>query len=171
MTGPQGEVAEKAISRAIGEELRRAREANGWSRGYLVARLPSGIGDRTLLSYEHGTRHLTAIRLIELCNALGVAAPALLNQALQRARIHLQNLVMQVDLHDLLNNRDDRFLPMIQWAHNKLIEYPGGVVELPPSSVRELATFLGCPYHDLAGYLARFIPEPADDAADDHPSA
>lgn len=159
MTDPQGEAAEKAISRAIGEELRRAREANGWSRRYLVTRLPSGIGARTLLSYEHGTRHLTILRFIELCRVLGVAAPALLNQALQRARIHLQNLVLQVDLHQLLNDRNDRFLPMVQWAHNKLIEYPGGVVELPPSSVRELATFLGCPYQELASYLAGFVPE------------
>jgi transcriptional regulator with XRE-family HTH domain len=84
-----GEPSDKMISRAIGEELRRARETLGWSRGQLVARLPSGIGDRTLLSYEHGTRHLTTLRLVELCRALGVAAPTLLNQALQRARIHL----------------------------------------------------------------------------------
>ena len=160
------DVAEKTISRAIGEELRRAREANGWSRNYLVTRLPSGIGARTLLSYEHGTRHLTLLRFIELCRALGVAAPALLNQALQRARIHLQNLVLQIDLHQLLNDRNDQFLPMAQWAHNKLIEYPAGIVELPPSSVRELATFLGCPYHELAAYLARFIP---DHVVDDEP--
>lgn len=160
MTGSQDDVTEKAIARAIGEELRRAREANGWSRRYLVARLPSGIGDRTLLSYEHGTRHLTLLRFIELCRALGVAAPALLNQALQRAHIHLQNLVLQIDLCQLLNDRNDQFLPMVQWAHNKLIEYPEGVVELPPSSVRELATFLGCPYHELANYLANYPPEP-----------
>ncbi len=42
------ELSDKVISRAIGEELRRAREALGWSRGHLVSRLPSGIGDRTL---------------------------------------------------------------------------------------------------------------------------
>lgn len=159
MTDPHGEVTEKVIARAIGEELRRAREANGWSRGYLVTRLPSGIGARTLLSYEHGTRHLTLLRFIELCTALGYAAPVLLNQALQRARIHLQNLVLQIDLRLLLEDKNDKFLPMIQWAHNKLIEYPDGIVELPPSSVRELATFLGCPYQELAGYLAGFIPE------------
>ncbi len=167
MTEPQGEVTEKVIARAIGEELRRAREANGWSRGYFVTRLPSGIGARTLLSYEHGTRHLTLLRFIELCNALNVAAPALLNQALQRARIHLQNLVLQVDLRRLLDDRTDKFLPMIQWAHNKLIEYPGGVVELPPSSVRELATFLGCPYQELAAYLAEFAPAGPIDADPD----
>jgi transcriptional regulator with XRE-family HTH domain len=156
---PQGEVSEKTISRAIGEELRRAREAAGWSRLQLVARLPSGIGDRTLLSYEHGTRHLTVLRFIEICRALSVAAPTLLNQALQRARIHLQNLVLQIDLRHLLNDRNERFRPMHQWARNKLTENPDGVVELPPSSVRELATFVGCTYHELADYLARFIPE------------
>ncbi|MFC4855269.1 helix-turn-helix domain-containing protein [Actinophytocola glycyrrhizae] len=156
---PQDEVAEKIISRAIGEELRRAREANGWSRGQLVSRLPSGIGDRTLLSYEHGTRHLTLLRFIELCGALGVAAPALLNQALQRGRVHLRNLVLQVNLRHLLDDRNDRFLPINRWARNKLREYPDGVVELSPSSVREMATFIGCPYHELANYLARFIPD------------
>lgn len=156
---PRGEVTEKAISRAIGEELRRAREATGWSRLQLVSRLPSGIGERTLLSYEHGTRHLTVLRFIELCRALSVAAPTLLNQALQRARIHLQNLVLQIDLRHLLNDRNEKFRPMHQWARNKLTENPDGVVELPPSSVRELATFVGCTYHELADYLARFIPE------------
>lgn len=89
---------EKAISRAIGNELRRAREANGWSRGHLVAQLSSGIGDRTLLSYEHGTRHLTVLRFLELSRAIGIAAPTLLSQALQRARLELTNLVLRVDL-------------------------------------------------------------------------
>jgi transcriptional regulator with XRE-family HTH domain len=153
------EAAEKTISRAMGEELRRAREAKGWSRTQLAARLPSGIGDRTLLSYEHGTRHLTVLRFIELCRALGAAAPVLLNQALQRARIHLQNLVLQVNLHFLLNDKSDKFRPMHQWARNKLNDNPDGVVELPPASVRELATFVGCEYEELARYLARFLPE------------
>ena len=156
---PKGDVTEKTISRAIGEELRRTREATGWSRLQLVSRLPSGIGDRTLLSYEHGTRHLTVLRFIELCLVLGVAAPTLLNQALQRSRIHLQNLVLQIDLRHLLNDRNDKFRPMHQWARNKLNENPDGVVELQPSSVRELAAFVGCTYHELADYLARFIPE------------
>lgn len=156
------EVTEKALSRAIGEELRRAREATGWSRLQLVARLPSGIGDRTLLSYEHGTRHLTVIRLLEICRALGFAAPTLLTRALQRARLELANLVLQVDLRALLNDESDTFRPMVQWARNKLNKHPDGVVELPPSSVAELADFVGYPYEDLAKYLARFAPEKLD---------
>ena len=156
---PRDEVTEKAISRAVGEELRRAREAKGWTRGQLVRRLPSGIGDRTLLSYEHGTRHLTVIRFIELCAVLDVSAPTVLNQGLQRARLRLQNVVLQIDLRDLLSDRNDRFRPLITWARNKLAEYPDGLVELPPMSVRELATFIGKPYLELAEYLARFIPD------------
>jgi transcriptional regulator with XRE-family HTH domain len=164
---PTHDVAERAISRAVGEELRRAREAKGWSRAQLVAMLPSGIGDRTLLSYEHGTRHLTVLRLVELCRALGVAAPTLLNQALQRARIHLQNLVLQIDLRQLLADKSDTFRPMFQWARNKLNEHPDGVVGLAPASVRELATFVGCSHRELANYLARFIPDELPDELPD----
>jgi len=49
-------VTEKAISRALGEELRRARDALGLSRAQFVATLPSGIGERTLLAYEPAPR-------------------------------------------------------------------------------------------------------------------
>lgn len=162
----QGESSDRAISRAIGEELRRTREAIGWSRAQLVAQLPSGIGDRTLLSYEHGTRHLAVLRFIELCHVLGVTAPTLLNQALQRAHIHLQNIALRIDLRFLLNDRGDKFRPMHQWARNKLNENPDGVVELPPPSVRELATFVGCAHQELANYLARFPPDDAAVASD-----
>lgn len=160
--GPDLEATEKAISRAIGEELRRAREANGWSRGHLVARLPSGISDRTLLTYEHGTRHLTLVRFLEICRALGVSGPILLNQALQRARIHLANLVLRVDVRQLVAQRDEEFLPMVLWAHNKLIKHPDGVVEVTPSAVVELADFIGCSEVELANYLARFVPDHVD---------
>jgi transcriptional regulator with XRE-family HTH domain len=154
-------LTDKAISQAVGEELRRRREAKGWSRAQLVALLPSGIGDRTLLSYEHGTRHLTVLRFLELCDALGVAAPTLLTQALQRARLKLSNLVLQVNLRELIDDGSDKFRPMVQWARNKLNRYPEGVVELPPSSVEELADFVGYTCQELAGYLARFVPESA----------
>lgn len=160
------EVSEKVLSRVVGEELRRAREACGWSRGYLVARLPSGIGDRTLLSYEHGTRHLTVLRFIELCRAMGVSAPQLLGSGLQRARVHLDNLALRVDLRALLADDTAEFRQMTVWAHNKLIEYPAGVVEIVPAGVRELAAFMGLCTRDLAAYFARFTPEP--DEISDH---
>jgi transcriptional regulator with XRE-family HTH domain len=157
------ETTEKAISRAVGEELRRARDAKGWTRGQLVARLPSGIGDRTLLSYEHGTRHLTLLRFVEVCGVLGEAAPQLLDRALHRARVQLENLVLRVDVRQVAAQRDERFLALTQWARNKLVRDPSGVVKLAPSAVVELADFIGCSNVELARYLTRFAAEETDD--------
>jgi transcriptional regulator with XRE-family HTH domain len=79
--------AHRYVSRALGEELRRRREALGWSRARLVACMPSGIKGRTLLSYEDGTRQLTVVRLLELCRCLDVPAPVFLTDALRNARV------------------------------------------------------------------------------------
>lgn len=155
----QGELSDKMINRAIGEELRCTREARGWSRSQLVVRLPSRIGERTLLSYEHATRHLTVLRFIEVCRALEVDAPSLMRRALQRARIHLQNLVLQVDLRALLSDESDTYRPMAQWARNALREHPKGIAEVEPAVVRNLALFIGCAHQQLANYLARFLPD------------
>jgi transcriptional regulator with XRE-family HTH domain len=157
------ERSEKATARAIGQELRRAREARGWSRLQLVARLPSGIGDRTLLSYEHGTRHLTMLRFIEICQALETDSATLHRKALQRARINLENLTLRVDVRFLLNDRSDTYRPMHQWARNCLNEHPNGIVDVAPETVHNLALFVGCTYLELVNYLARFLPEGADD--------
>lgn len=155
----QSVLSDKVVSRAVGEELRRAREALGWSRGQLVARLPSGIGERTLLSYEHGTRHFTVLRLVEIARALGVDGPTLLTRGLQRARVYLEAMTLHVDLRQLLCDNNNVFRPMVQWARNTLNEHPEGVVEVEPAVVRNLALFVGCPSQDLANYLARFTPD------------
>lgn len=152
-----GEPSDKMICRAVGEELRLVREGLGWSRGHLVSLLPSGIGDRTLLSYEHGTRHLTTLRLIELCRAMRVGAPTLLTRALQRAQIHTDNLVLEVDLRALLLDQRPQFRPMAPWARNALNMHPDGVMVVEPAAVRNLALFVGCTHRELANHLGRFI--------------
>jgi hypothetical protein len=48
---------------------------------------------------------------------------------------------------------------MHQWARNKLNENPGGIIEISPSSVKELATFAGYTFRDLANWMARFLPK------------
>lgn len=154
---------EKAISRALGEELRREREGLGWTRAQLVQRLPSGIGERTLLSYEHGTRHLTMVRFIEICDALGIDSAMVHRRALQRARINLENVTLQVDLRVLLNDGSDTYRPIQQWARNSLNEHPNGVVYVQPVVVRNLAWSVGCDYSGLANYLARFMTEDDDE--------
>lgn len=161
-----GEIPEGALSRAIGEELRRAREALGWSKQELVARLPSGIVVRTLESYEQGTRHFTALRFIEICRALKKDPPTLLRRALQQVRADIEILILRVDLRALLGDRNDAFRPLVVWARNMLNACPGGVAEIEPLVVQHLAYSIGCSHLHLADYLARFLPQdPADATA------
>jgi hypothetical protein len=124
-----------------------------------VRLLPSEIGDRTLLSYEHGARQVTVLRLIELSQALGVPVTVLLGEALQRARLHLQNLVLRVDLRQLLQDDNNNYRPLLPWARNRLYRAVDGVVEVSPSGVSELAALLGRTHSELAAYLARFVPD------------
>ena len=155
----QDPVATKAIARAVGEELERVRKERGWSRIQLVARLPSGIGDRTLSSYEDGTRNVTVLRLIELCQVLNTSVAGLITMALQRARIYLEHLALLVDLPALLDDETAKFRAIHQWARNKLRRQGFRVAEVPPSAVDELADFIGCDRQDLAHHLARFVPD------------
>jgi transcriptional regulator with XRE-family HTH domain len=163
-------VTDKAITKAVGAELRRAREARGWSRAQFVRLLPSGVGERTLLAYEHGLRQLTVPRLNEISQVLEIDAPTVMARGLAQARICLENLPLHVDLHALLGytgKGNGTFRPMVQWARNMLSECPGGIVEVEPAVVRNLAVFIGRPHRELATYLARFtpptVPEPVTD--------
>lgn len=150
----------KEMSRAVGEELRQTREAKGWSRDKLVKRLPSGIGARTVLSYEHGTRHLTLRRFVEVCQALETTAPLVLGLALQRAQLYVDRLSLWVDLWQLADDNTAKFELMILWANNKLVEHPDGVVQVTPSVVREMATLMTVTAKDLATFLTEFTPDP-----------
>jgi transcriptional regulator with XRE-family HTH domain len=153
----------KVVSKAIGTELRRIRESRDLSRVQFVARFPSGIGERTLLAYEHGLRELTVLRLLELCYGLDAEPTNTLRLSLQRASLGMDNLALQVDLTALLsNNRRNLFRPLSQWARYKLGCYPGEIAELTPAAVRELADFMGCSHHELAAHLAQFAPEDED---------
>lgn len=168
MSGPRldgvdvtDEATAAAIARALGEELRRVREARGWSRAQFVKGLPSQIGDRTLLSYEHGSRQMTVLRLLELSQGLGVPASAIVAQAMQRARLYLQNLMMRVDLRQLLQDNNMHYRPLSSWARNRLNKAPGGVIEVTPSGLRELAAVLGRTPEELSAYFAMFVPDDA----------
>ncbi len=59
---------------------------------------------------------------------------------------------------DMGGETSDRFGPVLQWGRNRLVEEPRGIVELPPTAVREMAALPGCAHAELARYLARFPP-------------
>lgn len=155
------EATASAIARALGEELRRAREAQGVSRAQFVKGLPSQIGDRTMLAYEHGLRQITVLRLLELSQGLGVPASVILVQAMQRARLYLQNLVLRVDLRWLLQDNNVHYRPLSSWARNRLNKARSEVIEVTPSGVRELAAVLGRTPQELSAYFAKFTPDVA----------
>lgn len=159
MAEAQAAPSDQVFSRALGEELRKARETCGWTRVEMCERLPSGIGDRTLLSYEHGARHFSVLRLVELGRALGVDGAALLNRALLRAGDYVVTMTLHVDLTALLRAKTRRFRPLAPWARNLLSQNPGGVVEVEPLVVANLAMFVGCAHRELAEWLAQFTPE------------
>ena len=154
----QDEVTDRAFARILGQEIRRAREARGWTRAQLVERLPSGIGDRTLLSYEHGIRFLTVVRLVEICRALGVAASEILHKAMEKAR-DLRAFSLRVNLRAVLRDKQDEFEPVRLWARNRLKDNPSTEVLLAPVTVREMAAVLGFSHGALAAYLAEFTTE------------
>jgi transcriptional regulator with XRE-family HTH domain len=160
------ELAGATITKAVGEELRRTREARGWSRAHFVELLPSGIGERTLLAYEHGLRQLTLLRLAELSWTLNIDPSTVFTRGLQRARVLVESVPLEVDLRMLLLDERVTFRPLKQWARNVLNEHPGGIVELDPPVVRNLAAFIGCTHRDLANHLARFV---AGDGNPDEP--
>jgi transcriptional regulator with XRE-family HTH domain len=157
--GNQSAFSDRILSRAIGEEIQRARKALGLSRPQLSALLPSRIGQRTLLSYEHGIRHPTVLRLVEIGQAVGVDAATMLHRALLRAGDYVVTMTLHVDLHALLADKTRVFRPLAPWARNTLNENPEGVAEVDPPVVANLALFIGCRHRELARHLAQFTPE------------
>jgi len=160
----------KIVRRAIGSELRRARERCGWSRNELSNRLPSGVGERTILAYELGSRNLQMVRFIELCHALGVSASGLLTIALQRARVNLDNLVLLVDLWALLEDNSARARPLHPWARNKVHRLETRIAYVSPATVDELADCFSYDRQTLGDYLGTLVPAkhpPIDDAQDE----
>jgi transcriptional regulator with XRE-family HTH domain len=156
------DVTDRAFARILGQEIRRAREERGWTRVQLVEQLPSGIGDRTLLSYEHGIRHLTVVRFVEISKALGVAASDLLARALEKAR-DLRAFSLRINLRAILRDQRDEFATVQNWARMRLKDNPTAEVLLAPVTIRELAVVLGFSHGALAAYLAEFATEDVPD--------
>lgn len=161
-----GELSDEAVGQALGSELRRAREARGWSQEELATIL--GLGQRTVAYYESGDRKLTVFRLIQFGRVLGSDGPTLLIRALQRARVDINNLTLRVDLRELLSDCGEYFAAVGRWAQKAMSECPSGIAEVEPAVVRTLAMVVGCTHQHLANYLAQFISEdpPPEDGAE-----
>ncbi len=147
-------VAHMVTAKAVGIEVRRLREARGWTREQFVARLDSPVGARTMLSYEHGIRQLTLGRFVDICAALGVAPAAVMSSALRTKPRDLETSVILVSLRDLVQTTEPQLATLRRWATNKLDNHSPAFVELRPTVVGELAALVGCSHVNLARYLA-----------------
>jgi hypothetical protein len=99
------------------------------------------------------------LRLLELSQGLEVPASVIVAQALQRARLYLQNITMRVDLRQVLQNTNVHYRPLVPWARNRLHDSADGVIEVSPDGVRELAAVMGRTHREMSTYLAKFTPD------------
>lgn len=150
-----------AVARAIGQEIRRARESVGWTRAELVARMPSEIHVQTLATYERGVRQCTVGRLVEICRTMGMSAPEVLTWALQRGEIDLQTLGLHIDLNAVVNDKRAELLALRRWARSRLSEDPEtGIAHLEWPVVQEMAKVFSFPQSEFVNYLIGFTPRP-----------
>jgi transcriptional regulator with XRE-family HTH domain len=155
-------MADRAFTRALGEELRRAREHVGWSQSDLVARMPSRLHVKTLATYEQGIRQCTVVRLLEICRSLGVPAPDVLGRAMMHAEIDMQRVDLDVDLNALAADTRTELRPLRRWARNRLANNPvSGIARLDGSTIEEMAAIIGLHLSDLVRQLEMFTPRRA----------
>lgn len=157
-------LTDRGFARLLGREIRLAREARGWTRVQPVERLPSGIGDRTLLSYEHGIRFMTVVRLIEICRVLEVPTSLILDRAMEKAA-DLRRYSFKVNLRSILRDRQEGFEPVRSWAATRLRETTNPELTLASATVREMSAVLGVEHRELSAYLIAFTSEATPDAA------
>lgn len=137
----------------LGDGLRQAREKRGWKRDELASRLSSDISETAIRSYELGYRHVTAMRLIEICEALGVSAAEIIDDVCMHANA-LTVIPIQVNLRQVAKSTSEPHDSVRQWAKGRLRTDPStGSVLLGPSAVRELSPAFGLTHMELAAFL------------------
>lgn len=154
------EMPDEAIARALGEELRLTREAQGLNRTEVVQRMDVNLSAQALANYEYGIRPCTVVRLVQICQALRVSAMSLLGLALQRARIDPYTNELQIDLRALAEDNQAELKPLHRWAQNRLAADmdDSGVARLDQSVVEELAFLVGISRSDFVRRLLAFTP-------------
>ncbi|WP_307860543.1 helix-turn-helix domain-containing protein [Actinokineospora baliensis] len=147
-----------ALLRAIGHELRTAREALGWTRAQLVSQLDREVHSQTIATYELGIRQCTLGRFVAICDALGIPAPQVLTNAMRRAGVEPHLLACAVDLRLLVRDRSPDLEPLRRWAQHRLDAGvdEDGIVHLEPTLVAELAVFCGLAHVELFRRLEVF---------------
>lgn len=149
-----------AINTALGEILRREREARDINRVQLAHRLwsdlPDGGSPQTLANWEYGIRAMSVERLVEFCEALGLHASDVLTEAIERAPI--VRMSFNVDLRAISEDERRVLKRLREWAQGKLSRHSDAIVRLDPNQVEDFAMLLGMDKAKFIGYLKEFKP-------------
>lgn len=156
-----GNAVHTVLGKAIGHQLRRARQAAGMTRAQLVARIGSGIHPQTLATYERGIRHCTSVRLIEICIAMGVSAPDIIQWAMQTTHADLPTIGIKADLRAIIHTKQEIPAPIQTWVKARLRDDPeADVAHLSWADLHELTELWRIEQSALVALLLEFTPQP-----------
>jgi transcriptional regulator with XRE-family HTH domain len=122
-----------AFMRILGDEIRRLRKARGWIREDLRIRLSEDISLQTLATYELGTRKITVVRLLDICNALDTTPAAVIARAYERWQDDPDASVGRtIDLFAAARLDVAELTPLRNWAITRL----AGLSDEPPTAAK-----------------------------------
>ncbi len=143
--------------RVLGEELRKVRRGNGWTRRQLQRRLQDSgleLGLPTLATYELGTRQCSVVRLMQLCAVLGISPDELLARV--RRRMAGDAKILHISLRQVSTAKSVKLRPVRAWAELRLRDMGADedlLVDLSDSAVENLARLCGLESGELVGHL------------------
>lgn len=128
MNAPIPDAGHRNLARLLGDEIRRARVGRRHTRESVAHRLPYRISDDTIATYELGTRQCSVLRLIDICQVLGVSASRLLDNVLRRANPDPRATELTVDLRAVARHGSAVLGPLRGWAAIRLEQNPSQCV-------------------------------------------
>ncbi|MET8763077.1 helix-turn-helix transcriptional regulator [Lentzea sp. NPDC004782] len=150
----------KRLAQHLGDELRIARKARGWTRDKLRDRLTIASGDdlslQTLGTYEQGTRSISVKRFVQVTFALDATPQQLFQRALIRTFGDFDDVHVDVNLHALACSGDPRLRRLRTWAevqHRQSDHNPVALVRLDPPAIQTMADLSGLGPADLIAAL------------------
>ncbi|WP_410595435.1 hypothetical protein [Amycolatopsis sp. lyj-23] len=139
-----------AYQRALADELGRLRRRRGWTRKQLLSRMAADLSVQTLATYEQGTRHVSVLRLVELCYAMNELPHHLI------ARVH-QRLTQEgvvANVPQMAELAEAPLTPLRMWARQQLRQHPGAQdFRFDLVALRRMAELCDLPLSDLVRRL------------------
>jgi transcriptional regulator with XRE-family HTH domain len=133
----QGHIVPDVLAKAIGAELRKTRQALGWTRKVLNGHLGRDVSLQTIATWELGTRKISVQSLFDSCGAMRIRPSDFLAAVEDRCEYGRDEIT--VDIRDLAVHGPPGLAPARRWAHARLRPDLPTDVRLTPEAVQILA--------------------------------